>query len=73
MKEIINKQFGEEDRNEVLNLYEKCKLAKDKDIPMFGNSFYTPNIWRWFEKTFNCSSFKVESNEVFVVCGNCMF
>ena len=68
MKEIINKQFGEEDRNEVLNLYEKCKLAKDKDIPMFGNSFYTPNIWRCFEKTFNCSSFKVESNGVFDEC-----
>ena len=42
MKELINKQFGDEDKNEVLNLYEKYKLARDKEIPMFGNSFYTP-------------------------------
>lgn len=65
MREIIAKKFGDEDRNEVLNLYEKCKLAKEKDIPMFGNNFYPPNIWRWFENTFNSSSFKVESNGVF--------
>lgn len=65
MKEIIIKQFGDEDKNEVLNLYEKCKLAKEKDIPMFGNSFYPPNIWRWFEKNFNNNSFKVESSGVF--------
>ncbi|WP_294156644.1 YlmH/Sll1252 family protein [uncultured Clostridium sp.] len=65
MKEVIAKQFAEEDKNEVLNLYEKYKLAKEKDIPMFGNSFYPPNIWRWFETNFNSSSFKVESNGVF--------
>lgn len=65
MKELINKQFGDEDKNEVLNLYEKYKLARDKEIPMFGNSFYTPNIWRWFEKNFINSSCKVESNGVF--------
>lgn len=65
MKELISKQFGDEDKNEVLNLYEKYKLARDKEIPMFGNSFYTPNIWRWFEKNFINSSCKVESNGVF--------
>lgn len=65
MKEIIIRQFGDEDKNEVLNLYEKYKLAKEKDIPVFGNSFYPPNIWRWFEKNFNSNSFKVESNGVF--------
>lgn len=65
MKEIIIKQFGDEDKNEVLNLYEKYKLAKEKDIPVFGNSFYPPNVWKWFEKNFNSNSFKVESNGVF--------
>lgn len=65
MKELISKQFGDEDKNEVLNLYEKYKLARDKEIPMFGNSFYTPNIWRWFEKNFINSSCKVESNGLF--------
>ncbi|MGN0144856.1 MAG: RNA-binding protein [Clostridium sp.] len=65
MKDIIEKQFSEEEKNEVLNLYEKYKLAKEKDIPVFGNNFYTPNIWKWFEKNFNSSIFKVESNGVF--------
>ena len=65
MKETITKQFGDEDKNEVLNLYEKYKLAKEKDIPMFGNNFYPPNIWKWFEKNFNTDSFKVESNGIF--------
>lgn len=65
MKEIIAKHFSDEEKNEVLNLYEKYRLAKEKDIPIFGNSFYTPNIWKWFEKNFNSSTFKVESNGVF--------
>lgn len=65
MKELIIKQFGDEDKNKVLNLYEKYKLAKEKDIPVFGNSFYPPNVWKWFEKNFNSNSFKVESNGVF--------
>ena len=65
MKEVIIKHFSEEEKNEVLNLYEKYKLAKEKDIPMFSNSFYTPNVWKWFEKNFNSNSFQVESNGVF--------
>lgn len=65
MKEVIIKHFGDEDKNEVLNLYEKYILAKEKNIPMFGKSFYTPNIWRWFEKNFNSSTFRVENNGVF--------
>lgn len=65
MKEIIAKHFSDEEKNEVLNLYEKYRLAKEKDIPIFGNSFYTPNIWKWFKRNFNSSIFKVESNGVF--------
>lgn len=65
MKEIINKQFGDEDKNEVLNLYNKYELAKDKDITIFGCDFYPPNIWRWFEKSFKNSSCKIESNGIF--------
>ena len=65
MKEIIINQFGDEDRNEVLNLYERYKLAKEKDIPVFGSSFYTPNIWKWFERNFNSNAFKVENDGVF--------
>ena len=37
-------------KNDVLNLYEKYKLAYDKDITVFGNDFYNSNIWRFFQK-----------------------
>lgn len=65
MKEIISKAFSDEDKVEVLSLYEKYELAKNKDIPMFGNSFYPPNIWKWFEVNTGSKSFKVESNGIF--------
>lgn len=52
--------FGEEDKGEVLNLYEKYLLAKEKDITVFGNSFYPPNIWNYFKKNFETKDFKVE-------------
>lgn len=65
MKEIINKSFSDEDKVEVLSLYEKYMLAKDKDIPMFGNSFYPPNIWKWFEHNTGSKSFKVDSSGIF--------
>lgn len=65
MKETINKQFGDDEKNEVFNLYKKYELAKDKGIPMFGCDFYPPNIWRWFEKKFENSSCKIESNGIF--------
>lgn len=65
MKEIINKAFSDDDKVEALSLYEKYELARDKDIPVFGNSFYPPNIWKWFELNTGSKSFKVESNGVF--------
>ncbi|MBE6063646.1 MAG: RNA-binding protein [Clostridium butyricum] len=65
MKEIINRTFSDEDKVEVLSLYEKYKLALDKDIPMFGNGFYTPNIWKWFEQNTASKAFKVQSNGIF--------
>ena len=65
MKEKISKYFINDDRNEVLNLYEKYMLSKEKDIPIFGKSFYTPNIWSWFEKNLCSKDFKVETNGFF--------
>ena len=49
-KNIILQNFGEDDRAEVINLYEKYILSKDRDIPLFGNNFYSPNVWKYFEK-----------------------
>ncbi|SFC96137.1 YlmH/Sll1252 family protein [Clostridium uliginosum] len=65
MKEQIVKYFGEEDRADALNLYEKYMLALDKDIPVFGKYFYTPNVWKWFQKKCTTNRFKVESKGLF--------
>ena len=65
MKEKISKYFTDDDRDEALNLYERYLLSKDKDIPMFGKNFYTPNIWSWFEKNLSNKDFKVETSGFF--------
>lgn len=64
-KNIILKNFGEDDRSEVLNLYEKYSLSKERDIPIFGNGFYSPNVWRYFEKFLTNKEFKVSSYGLF--------
>ncbi|MBE6070738.1 MAG: RNA-binding protein [Clostridium butyricum] len=64
VRELITKSFGEE-KEEVINLYEKYILAKEKDIPVFGKNFYTPNVWKWFEKNFQSKSIKVENCGIF--------
>lgn len=65
MKEKIVKYFTNDDRDEALNLYERYLLSKNKNIPIFGKNFYTPNIWTWFEKNLSNKDFKVESNGLF--------
>lgn len=40
----------------------------NKNITIFGNDFYTPNIWRFFEENFNTDSFKVDSYGGFKDC-----
>ena len=60
-KKTLIQSFNEEDRLEVLNLYEKYELAYQRDIPMFGNNFYTPNVWKFFEKFMGTTDFKVKS------------
>lgn len=64
-KNIILQSFGEEDRAEVLNLYEKYILSKDKDISLFGNNFYSPNVWKYFQKFLANKDFEVSSYGLF--------
>lgn len=64
VRELISKSFGEE-KEDVINLYEKYLLAKEKDIPVFGKNFYTPNVWKWFEKNLQSKSIKIENYGVF--------
>lgn len=59
-RDYILKQFKDEDKNLVINLYEKMRLSQDKDIPVFGSNFYPPNVWKVFEG-FNSNLLKVES------------
>lgn len=60
--------FGDEERNEVLNLFEKYELALNKDIPVFGNNFYSPNVWTFFENHFSKKDFKIVHDGFFEEC-----
>ena len=48
-KEFILKNFNNEDKDSVINLYEKMMFSYERNIPMFGNNFYSPNIWKFFQ------------------------
>lgn len=67
-KRTLLQSFGEEEKLEVLNLYEKYELAYNKDITIFSNGFYPPNIWKIFENNFHNNYFKVESYGGFEDC-----
>lgn len=60
-KKTLLQLFNEEDRVDIINLYEKYQLALDKDIPLFGNNFYPPKVWKTFESDFATKDFKVNS------------
>lgn len=64
VRELINRSFSEE-KQEVVNLYEKYLLAKEKDIVVFGREFYTPNVWKWVEQNFENHTIKIESYGIF--------
>ncbi|MCR4943383.1 MAG: RNA-binding protein [Clostridium sp.] len=66
MKKIdVLKFFGDNDKAEVTNLYEKYSMARERDIPLFGNCFYSPNIWMFFEKNLKESGFCIASDGFF--------
>lgn len=48
-KETILKSFNEDDAKEAIKIYEKYKLAYEKDITVFTSSFYSPNIWSFLK------------------------
>lgn len=63
-KELL-KYFSEDEVNEVLNLYNKYELALRKDITVFGSSFYSPNIWKFFEDKINDKRVVVNTDGLF--------
>lgn len=64
-KKSLLSLFNEDDRSDVLKLYDKYILALEKDIPIFSSGFYPPNIWMFFEKTFKSNNFNIESYGMF--------
>lgn len=64
-KENLLKIFLEDDVNEAIKIYENYKLAYEKDITIFSNSFCSPNIWSFFEKNCQSSDFIISTNGVF--------
>lgn len=65
IKDKIINHFTDNERSEALNLYERYILSKDKNISLFGKSFYTPNVWTWFEKNLSSNDLRIESNGLF--------
>ncbi len=72
-KKTLLQSFNEEDRLEVLNLYEKYELSYEKDISLFGNNFYPPNIWKFFEKFTSTNDFKVTSSGILKIINTSKF
>lgn len=64
-REIILKKFLGEEKDKAINLYEKMMITYEKNIPMFGNDFYTPNIWKFFCDEVQIDGFKIESEGFF--------
>lgn len=64
-KEEFLKRFKEEDKLDALGIYNKFNLALNKDITVFSNEFYTPNIWSALSENFKIKDFKIESYGVF--------
>lgn len=64
-KQHIINSFKDDDKILALNLYEKYKLSYNKNICMFGNDFYPPNIWRYFKDNFNSGDCSVEDDGYF--------
>ncbi|GAB6170351.1 YlmH/Sll1252 family protein [Clostridium carnis] len=60
-KELIIKSFDKYEVNEALNVYEKMMLAYKKDIVVFTNSFYPPNIWSFFQRNLITSNLKIDT------------
>lgn len=67
-RDYIVKSFSKEDSFQALKVYDKFRLANEKDITVFTNSFIPPNIWSFFYENFNSNIFKVETNGFFEEC-----
>lgn len=63
-KQIIN-SFKDEDKILALNLYDKYELSYSKNICIFQNEFYPPNIWKFFKENLDSEFCLVGDNGYF--------
>lgn len=64
-KKKLLENFGDDEKIEVINLLDKYNLSYNKDITVFGNDFYTPNIWRYFKNNLQNSNCTIEDDGFF--------
>ncbi|MBU3087348.1 RNA-binding protein [Clostridium gasigenes] len=67
-RDYVIKAFSKDESMEALRVYDKFRLASEKDITVFTNSFLPPNIWKYYYENFNSNTFKVETNGFFQEC-----
>lgn len=64
-RDFICKYFSGDENIEALKVYDKYRLANDRDINVFTNTFLSPNIWSFFKENFDNNIFKVDTNGYF--------
>ena len=67
-RDYIIKYFSKDDSIQALKVYDKLRLASERDITVFTNWFLPPNIWSFFCENANSNIFKVETNGLFQEC-----
>ncbi|MGL5353866.1 MAG: YlmH/Sll1252 family protein [Clostridium sp.] len=67
-RDYVNKYFSNEENILALKVYDKYRLANERDISIFTNSFLPPNIWMFFYEKLNDEFCKVETNGCFKEC-----
>lgn len=64
-KDEVLSHFSKDDKSFVVNIYQKYKLAYEKDIPVFCKDFYPPNIWNYFLNNMCSKDFLVQAFGLF--------
>lgn len=64
-KEDLYRLFTEEEKDLVVNLYERYLFSKSKDILVFGKHFYTPNVWKKIQSKLGDSGIGIQCYGIF--------
>lgn len=67
-RDYIIKSFSKEESIDALKVYDKFRLASERDINVFTNTFLSPNIWSFYYEHFNSNILKVDTSGVFEEC-----